>query len=135
MHNGGKKLYQIVGENAKLSQTIRDNLDVAREMEKAGKDSKDIFLATGWERGVDGKWKYDLITGIRILPSVRNAIDDKLYKDSYSLDEFVSFIGSDLTSAYPELKNVRFFIGEDKAILIYEKEKKLSFENEERIKK
>ena len=44
-------------------------------------------------------------------------------------------IKNEINVIYPELKNVRFFIGEDKAILIYEKEKKLSFENEERIKK
>lgn len=33
-----------------------DNLAVAREMEKAGKDAKAIKMATGWERGADGKW-------------------------------------------------------------------------------
>jgi hypothetical protein len=36
-----------------------DNLSVAREMETAGKDAKAIKLATGWERGADGKWRYE----------------------------------------------------------------------------
>ena len=42
-------------------QTIRmDNLDVAKKMEKAKKDAKAIKLATGWERGADGKWRYEI---------------------------------------------------------------------------
>ena len=40
--------------------TIRtDNLQVAQEMETAGKAAKNIKLATGWERGVDGSWRYE----------------------------------------------------------------------------
>jgi hypothetical protein len=39
--------------------TRLDNLAVAREMETAGKDAKAIKLATGWERGADGKWRYE----------------------------------------------------------------------------
>ena len=42
-------------------QTIRmDNLDVAKKMENAKKDAKSIKLATGWERGADGKWRYEI---------------------------------------------------------------------------
>lgn len=41
--------------------TIRmDNLAVAREMETAGKDAKTIKIATGWERGADKKWRYEV---------------------------------------------------------------------------
>jgi 2-polyprenyl-3-methyl-5-hydroxy-6-metoxy-1,4-benzoquinol methylase len=48
-------------------KTRISNLDVARQMEQAGKDAYDIKFATGWERGADGKWRYeqpdfDLIT-------------------------------------------------------------------------
>ena len=38
-----------------------DNLNVAREMEEAGKGAKAIKLATGWERGADGKWRYEVM--------------------------------------------------------------------------
>lgn len=42
--------------------TVRmDNMDVAEEMEAAGKDAETIWLATGWERGADGKWKYEVL--------------------------------------------------------------------------
>ena len=42
--------------------TVRmDNMDVAEEMEAAGKDAETIWMATGWERGADGKWKYEVL--------------------------------------------------------------------------
>jgi GNAT superfamily N-acetyltransferase len=56
----GNQLNQIVGENAQLAQDIRDNLQVARDMEAKGKDAKTIRLATGWEKGADGKWRYEI---------------------------------------------------------------------------
>lgn len=37
-----------------------DNLSVAREMEAEKKDAKAIKMATGWERGADGKWRYEI---------------------------------------------------------------------------
>ena len=40
--------------------TRLDNLSVAREMENDKKDSKAIKMATGWERGADGKWRYEI---------------------------------------------------------------------------
>lgn len=36
-----------------------ENLAVAREMEKSGKDAGTIKMATGWERGADSKWRYE----------------------------------------------------------------------------
>lgn len=42
-------------------QTIRmDNLDVAKKMLETKKDAKAIKMATGWERGADGKWRYEI---------------------------------------------------------------------------
>ncbi|MGN0207170.1 MAG: LPD23 domain-containing protein [Muribaculaceae bacterium] len=62
--------YQFVGErgaaNADRAEeaTVRlDNLAVAREMETSGKDAKAIKMATGWERGADGKWRYEVMDG------------------------------------------------------------------------
>lgn len=40
--------------------TRLDNLAVAREMESAEKDVKTIKMATGWERGADGLWRYEV---------------------------------------------------------------------------
>ncbi|MDR3142355.1 MAG: hypothetical protein LBU37_11625 [Tannerellaceae bacterium] len=46
-------------DKAEEATTRLDNLSVAREMEAAGKDAKAIKFATGWERGADGKWRYE----------------------------------------------------------------------------
>ena len=51
---------QIVGEKARLDEQTRQNKIVAQEMEDAGKDAKTIRMATGWEKGVDGKWRYEV---------------------------------------------------------------------------
>lgn len=59
---------QVVGEqgagalDAAEEVTVRlDNLAIARKMEESGKDAKAIKLATGWERGADGKWRYEIM--------------------------------------------------------------------------
>jgi subtilisin-like proprotein convertase family protein len=52
--------FQIVGESAILESTIRDNLDVAMTMENSGKTETQIKQSTGWERGSEGKWRYEI---------------------------------------------------------------------------
>ena len=59
--------FQFVGQQgaaaldkAEEATTRLDNLGVAREMERQEKDAKAIKLATGWERGGDGKWRYEV---------------------------------------------------------------------------
>ena len=54
---------QIIGKNANLAQDVRDNLQVARNMETAGKDAKTIRITTGWEKGKDNKWRYEILDG------------------------------------------------------------------------
>ena len=44
--------------------TRQNNLDAAQKMEAAKKEAKAIKLATGWERGADGKWRYEIPDGI-----------------------------------------------------------------------
>ena len=58
---------QFIGEqgaeradHAEEVSTQLDNLSVAREMENDKKDAKAIKMATGWERGADGKWRYEI---------------------------------------------------------------------------
>lgn len=62
--------FQFVGQQGAAAldkaeeATMRlDNLGVAREMESQQKDAKAIKLATGWERGGDGKWRYEIVDG------------------------------------------------------------------------
>lgn len=52
-------------DKAKEATSRLDNLSVARNMETEGKDAKNIKLATGWERGSDGKWRYEVMDDFR----------------------------------------------------------------------
>lgn len=86
--------YRFIGETGAkrldeaMNATFRlDNLKVARNMESAGKSSKEIKLASGWERGVDGKWRYEEPDGKYYHPKNTDGIfklgdiwhDDNLY--------------------------------------------------------
>ena len=51
---GASRLDRSEGASLRL-----ENLAVAREMEKSGKDAGTIKTATGWERGADSKWRYE----------------------------------------------------------------------------
>ena len=66
LENSEDVRFRFIGEQgaanldaAEEANTRLDNLAVAREMEKSGKDAKSIKIATGWERGADGKWRYE----------------------------------------------------------------------------
>ena len=69
------------------------NLEMARAMEAEGKSVEKIRLATNWERGADGKWRYEITDGIYNHPKDKN----KEYKLQDILDN------KDLYKAYPEL--------------------------------
>lgn len=105
--------FSIIGErgaanldHAEEVTTRIDNLQVARDMEKNGKDAKTIRLATGWERGADKKWRYE--------------IPDFKFKKDVELDGVPNVItlsnlvdAPELFAAYPELRdmNVRYING------------------------
>jgi len=109
-----KVLWQIVGENAQLAQDVRDNLQVARDMETAGKDAKTIRLATGWEKGKDGKWRYEIFTkppfNVKLnlkfnQPKVELTNDKEATHHSQKLGDIINF--PQLFEAYPKLKNLQ----------------------------
>ena len=88
-----------------------DNLKVAEKMERGKKDAKAIKLATGWERGADGKWRYEMpdakikdtidVGGGNI---VKRFEEDMLWNDG-KLADVIDAPG--LFEAYPQLKDVR----------------------------
>ena len=97
-------------DKAEEVSTRLDNLSVARRMEKAEKDAKTIKMATGWERGTDGKWRYE--TGdAKIKDTIE--LDGKTFK-RYDEDmlwtsgKFGDVVDApELFKAYPELRDVR----------------------------
>ena len=50
-------------DKAEEASVRLDNLQVAKEMEAEKKDAKTVKLATGWERGADRKWRYEIMDG------------------------------------------------------------------------
>ena len=88
-----------------------DNLKVAEKMERGKKEAKAIKLATGWERGTDGKWRYEMpdakIKDMKDIGGgniVKRFDDDMLWNDGNLADVIDA---PELFEAYPQLKNVR----------------------------
>lgn len=88
-----------------------DNLKVAEKMERGKKDAKAIKLATGWERGADGKWRYEMPDAkIKDMKDIGGGHIVKRYEDDMlwnggMLSNVIDAPG--LFEAYPQLKDVR----------------------------
>ena len=88
-----------------------DNLSVARKMEEEKKDAKAIKMATGWERGADGKWRYEMSDAkIKDTMDVGGGHIVKRYEDDMlwnggKLSKAID--APELFKAYPQLKDVR----------------------------
>ena len=71
---------------------------------RKGKDAKNIRLATGWERGADGKWRYE-------TPDTELDIEDfQRMKNPLSklrIGEIDKLRDSGLLKAYPEIADIR----------------------------
>ena len=106
---------------AEEATTRIDNLAVADEMEKAGKPAYTIKLATGWERGADGKWRYEIVDvelhGGILYNAIHNntsiSLQDLLGKYKYETQSTKQFF-----AAYPNLRNTKviFREGNDKEL-------------------
>ena len=101
--------FQIIGEQgtaaldkAEESTHRLDNLAIARQMEEAKKDAMVIRAATGWERGADSKWRYE-IPDIEINEDGLKRINKT---GLVSLKDLV--FAEDLFKAYPDIneKNI-----------------------------
>ena len=103
---------QFIGEKGAAAadhadevNTRLDNLSVAREMEAEKKDAKAIKMATGWERGADGKWRYEVgdvrfYDGLQLINSSvkTEATLNDLLEDNKDKEA--------LFASYPSLKNM-----------------------------
>lgn len=104
-----KSKSQLIGSNAKLSATVKFNLNLAEEMANNKMSAKDIRLATGWEKGIDGKWRYDIPDGkfkdLDINDLRREVESDGTVVESAKLSDV--FDAPDLYEAYPEAKDIK----------------------------
>tara|TARA_R110002074_G_scaffold26151_6_gene77188 strand:+ start:9332 stop:20413 length:11082 start_codon:yes stop_codon:yes gene_type:complete len=111
-----KARMQIIGENAQLSQQVRENLSVAKEMQALGLSKKIIFFDTGWQQGADSMWRYELPDGeinteelrMLYLGTFNNVISSQTVKITDILE------APELYKAYPSLKNIPVVFTKDK---------------------
>ena len=103
---------QFIGEkgaeradHADEVNTRLDNLSVAREMEAEKKDAKAIKLATGWERGADGKWRYE-VGDVRFYDGLQ--LINRSVKTEATLNDLLEDNKDKeaLFASYPSLKNM-----------------------------
>ena len=103
---------QFIGEkgaeradHADEVNTRLDNLSVAREMEAEKKDAKAIKMATGWERGADGKWRYE-VGDVRFYDGLQ--LINRSVKTEATLDDLLEDNKDKeaLFASYPSLKNM-----------------------------
>jgi hypothetical protein len=104
-----KRMYSIMGEKGAQALdkaeevTFRiDNLRVAKEMEQQGKSPIEIRIATGWEKGADGEWKYEIQTPKLTKP---------LVVGTFRLRDLIEE-GSELFKAYPNIGTTLVIIEE-----------------------
>ena len=95
-------------DKAEEASTRLDNLSVARRMEEAEKDAKAIKMATGWERGTDGKWRYET-SDIKPKP-----FEEWMNKKNLKLGDIIDS-DSGLFEMYPELKDFKVTRGKGKS--------------------
>lgn len=113
--------FRIIGEegaanlDAAEEASVRlDNLTAAREMEAAGKDAKAIKLATGWERGTDNLWRYEVPDDFD-LTELENRLQENL-NDGMSKAwgiVYPSDLG-DLVNEYPDFNvDIMVWVGDE----------------------
>jgi hypothetical protein len=78
-------------------------------MELEGKSPKSIKIATGWERGADGKWRYEIPDNISYLKDTIKQIKEFLFQEE-NIDNVSQkasyFLPPEIMKIYPELDDV-----------------------------
>ena len=95
--NEGKEQYSFAGIFAKNADNFK--LDTAREMEESGEATQEqIRKETGWYRGYDGLWRFE-IDDSKMKIKETNIVDGDT-----KLGDILEH--SDLFAAYPQLKDI-----------------------------
>lgn len=106
------KVMGTKGVSNSVEADIRlNNLTIARDMEKT-KDPLEIKMATGWERGADGKWRYETpdFEVKKSFDEMYNTIENGISKE-IPLNEVIE--DKELFESYPELKNIKIVFYEE----------------------
>lgn len=112
--NSGGKIKSSFASEKGIAYNERATFDrvAAEGMEKSSYDARDIKSMTGWERGKDGKWRFE-IPDLKIKSSFSPEIQTKLRKGDKSLTLGEVFDAPELFAAYPQIKKASFRMGID----------------------
>ncbi len=117
---------QMAGLNAVTAPVAQ--LRIAEQMERDGSEAQEIWDKTGWMRGPEGEWRFEIPDlpeqiDIDIMQTVSRALLSRLYQNSK------------LYEAYPFLKNISVIIesfeGEDKGTKGFSDDKSIHIGKEE----
>lgn len=116
--------FSVLGEQgAERLEGIRrlDNLEIAKQLETKGEDAQKIKLLTEWERGADGKWKYEVSNkDFNLNPKVKfEKTTAELFDNPIEITTLADLVTDNvLFKAYPGLK--------DSSVIIYKNEDKFA---------
>lgn len=101
--------YQFAGEKAKTAAL--DDLYYAQLMEQDGESKEKILRDTGWFKGADGKWRFEISDKNAIIKE--SGLQELNKGNSVKLEDILDH--KDLYKAYPTLANIEVKIDESLA--------------------
>lgn len=102
--NDGGVEYTFAGENAATAN--KSLLSEAKKRTENGEDSETVRKETGWFRGYDGKWRYEIDDS---KMTITKSDKDYLQKTSSTLLGYL-IKHDELFEAYPQLKDVMVYV-------------------------
>lgn len=110
--------YQIIGQQGAQSLDVVeettnriDNLQIAMRMLSDGKTTEETRLATGWELGADGEFRYEIMDGqYKTVQLPEMTKEDAIGTFGYAFTLEDIYDSPELYAAYPEARNVKVFL-------------------------
>ena len=110
--HGGEKMFAYAGE--KSATANNKNLAIAKAALNRGEHPKDVWEETGWFKGADGKWRYELDDSKAVIETPNWALDkDNEWQWNGTPETDAKTLGDvlkhpTLYEAYPGLEKTKF---------------------------
>ena len=104
VQNGEKIKYSFAGEHAKNANLSL--LDRAKLMDKNGDSSEDIRKTTGWFKGYDGKWRFEIDDSMIVIDTSGRLSKNPDIRRFYELMDKVHIDGNATDSEIAELSKL-----------------------------
>ena len=101
-------LASFAGERSAMSEPVRNNLTEAQRLAEAGTGNEAVRQKTGWFKGMDGKWRYE-------IPDDLKKINLAKLKKSGSTPLANLYENQKLYEAYPWLRDIHVFFDPEMA--------------------